>query len=234
MGVAFFLYATLKERRLNALKSDFIANVSHELKTPLSVVRMFAEMLLTERVASPEKQRQYLEMICRESERLSGLIENVLDFAALERGKQNYAPRGGRPGGDRGARRWRPCASGSSSVEVRVHLPERRCRACSVDAQAVLLAVINLLDNAVKYGEGTPIDVSVLVQRTRALCIRCAIAGRAFPATRCGACSIASIACAGRASRCAARASACRWSSTSPTPTAGAPGPRTRPTAAPS
>ena len=48
--MAFFLFASLQERRLNALKSDFIANVSHELKTPLSVVRMFGEMLLTDRV----------------------------------------------------------------------------------------------------------------------------------------------------------------------------------------
>src|SRR5581483_9746856 len=63
---------------------------SHELKTPLSLIRMFGEMLSTERVANDAKRRQYLEIIVRESERLTGLIENVLDFAKLERGKPAY------------------------------------------------------------------------------------------------------------------------------------------------
>jgi two-component system phosphate regulon sensor histidine kinase PhoR len=163
LGVAFFVYATLKERRLNALKSDFIANVSHELKTPLSVVRMFGELLLTGRVASPERQRQYIETICRESERLSGLIENVLDFAALERGKQRYA----RQAADlseivaRGVETVRQRLEGG---EIHLSAPQPGPHV-SIDVQAVLLAVINLLDNAVKYGEGSAIHV--LVEHTR-------------------------------------------------------------------
>jgi two-component system, OmpR family, phosphate regulon sensor histidine kinase PhoR len=166
LGVAFFIYATLKERRLNALKSDFIANVSHELKTPLSVVRMFGEMLLTGRVASPDRQRQYIETICRESERLSGLIENVLDFAALERGKQNYA----REAADFSE----IVARGVETVRLRLEGVEMRLSAPQpgplvfVDAQAVLLAVINLLDNAIKYGEGSPVDVQIQVARGEA------------------------------------------------------------------
>src|SRR4051812_36035240 len=120
-------------------------------------------MLMTERVTSPQKQRQYLEMIGRESERLSSLIENVLDFAALERGKQTYA----REEADlaeivqRGVETVRPRLE---HVELRVNLPDA-VPSVSVDPQAVLLAVINLIDNAVKYGEGSPIDVSLLVQR---------------------------------------------------------------------
>jgi two-component system phosphate regulon sensor histidine kinase PhoR len=161
-SVVFFLYASLQERRLNALKSDFVANVSHELKTPLSVVRMFSELLITGRVSSAQKQRQYLEMISRESERLSALIENVLDFAALERGKQTYA----REEADlteivqRGVETVRPRLEGG---ELRVQVPDP-VPTVSVDPQAVLLAVINLIDNAVKYGEGSPIDVAVLVK----------------------------------------------------------------------
>jgi two-component system phosphate regulon sensor histidine kinase PhoR len=161
IAVAFILYAADKERRLARLKSDFIANVSHELKTPLSVIKMFGEMLLTKRVRDEAKQDEYLEIICSESERLSGLIENVLDFAALERGKRQYE--------------MRQCELGEVvaravetfhyrfervGTEVRVHRigdpPQAR-----VDDQALMLAVINLLDNAVKYGEGTPVDVTV-------------------------------------------------------------------------
>ena len=168
LGVAFFVYATLKERRLNALKSDFIANVSHELKTPLSVVRMFSEMLLTGRVSSVERQKQYIETICRESERLSALLENVLDFAALERGKQRYE---------------REAADLSELVARAVETVRLRLEGGAillstpqpgplvrVDVQAVLLAIINLLDNAIKYGEGTPIEVAVHAMK-REVCV---------------------------------------------------------------
>jgi two-component system phosphate regulon sensor histidine kinase PhoR len=164
VGVAFFLYGTIKERKLNALKSDFIANVSHELKTPLSVVRMFAEMLLTERVSSPEKRQKYLEMICREAERLSGLIENVLDFAALERGKQTYEPVAADLA-DIVSRAVETLRHRLEQIEVRLHLPTQKLPLVLADEQAVLLAVINLLDNAVKYGEGTPIDVALTLKR---------------------------------------------------------------------
>ena len=160
-GVVFFVYAAEKERRLNELKSEFIANVSHELKTPLSVVRMFGEMLLTKRVKSPEKQQEYLEIICRESERLTALIENVLDFAALERGKVRYELLE-RDLGEVVSRaietfRYRIEKEG---IEVRL---ERRGELppVALDEQAILLAVINLLDNAVKYGEGSAVEVSL-------------------------------------------------------------------------
>ena len=160
IAVAFLLYAADKERRLARLKSDFIANVSHELKTPLSVIRMFGEMLLTKRVRDEAKKEQYLEIICTESERLSGLIENVLDFAALERGKRKYEMqetdlaeivmravdtlhyRFERQGG---------------AVQVHNHGEEATAW---VDPQAILLALINLLDNALKYGGAAPVEVS--------------------------------------------------------------------------
>jgi two-component system phosphate regulon sensor histidine kinase PhoR len=161
IAVAFILYAADKERRLARLKSDFIANVSHELKTPLSVIKMFGEMLLTKRVRDEAKHDEYLEIICSESERLSGLIENVLDFAALERGKRKYA--------------MRQCelhALVSRAVETFHYRFEREGAEVHVqhigepphalvDEQAITLAVINLLDNAVKYGGGTPVEVSV-------------------------------------------------------------------------
>ena len=161
LGIAFLLYAASKERRLNEMKSEFIANVSHELKTPLSVVRMFGEMLLTERVRTPEKQKQYLEIICRESERLSGLIENVLDFAALERGKQkfDFHERDIGPVLQQAidAFRYRLEEDGNRvTLELAPDLPM-----VAIDEQSIVLALVNLLDNAVKYGGGTAIEVSV-------------------------------------------------------------------------
>ena len=160
LGLGFLLYGATKESRLNALRSEFIANVSHELKTPLSVVRMFSEMLLTERVRDEKKKRQYLETILRESERLSALIENVLDFSAIERGKEAYDFREGDLS-DVVARavdtyRSRLEAGSSIQVETRGVIPPAR-----FDEQALLLALLNLIDNAVKYGGGTPVEVTI-------------------------------------------------------------------------
>jgi two-component system phosphate regulon sensor histidine kinase PhoR len=161
VAVGFILYAADKERRVAELKSDFIATVSHELKTPLSVIRMFGEMLVTKRVVDAGKQQEYLEIICSESERLSGLIENVLDFAALERGKRRYEMHScdlaeiAQRAID--TLRYRFEREGVSVRLVRVGDQPRGF----VDEQAILLVVMNLLDNAVKYGGHTPIEVTV-------------------------------------------------------------------------
>ena len=72
------------------LRNRFIANVSHELKTPLSLIRMYAETLYMRRVLEPEKQQEYFSVILREAERLSKLIENVLDFSRLRSGDEIY------------------------------------------------------------------------------------------------------------------------------------------------
>ena len=79
-----------RQLRLARQKTDFVSNVSHELKTPLTSIRMFAEMLAEGRVASPDKQRHFLNIITSETARLSRLINNVLDFARRERGEQQH------------------------------------------------------------------------------------------------------------------------------------------------
>ncbi len=153
-GVATILLAAEKERRISALKSEFVANVSHELKTPLALVRMFGEMLQSGRVTNEAKRQEYLDIIVHESERLSNLIENVLDFARVERGRQAYEFAEGDVG-EAVARaanvyRYRAEREGVElSVEVASGLPRAR-----IDERAIQLAVINLLDNAVKYAHG--------------------------------------------------------------------------------
>jgi two-component system phosphate regulon sensor histidine kinase PhoR len=155
------LRAAGKERRLAALKSEFVANVSHELKTPLASIRMFGEMLLTGRVASEAKRTEYLQIIVRESERLTNLLDTVLDFAKVEKGKAAYTFADG---------------DVSEAVARAVELLEHRAERQGVqfatdlqvspavfDARAVELAVINLVDNALKYAKGTKeIRISVI------------------------------------------------------------------------
>jgi two-component system phosphate regulon sensor histidine kinase PhoR len=150
-GVVFLGFAARNERRLNGLKSDFIATVSHELKTPLSLIRMFGEMLASDRQLPDERRRQYLQIIVRESERLTALIENVLDFARVERGKAAYDFRANnlrevimRAVDFSRARmdRERPALL----VELPESVPDSL-----LDEQALQLLLFNLLDNAMKY-----------------------------------------------------------------------------------
>jgi signal transduction histidine kinase len=92
-AIAFGGWAVFADaRRQMALaqkKTDFVSNVSHELKTPLTSIRMFAEMMQSEN-ATEEKRPQYLRIIVAEAERLTRLINNVLDFARLERKQKRY------------------------------------------------------------------------------------------------------------------------------------------------
>jgi two-component system phosphate regulon sensor histidine kinase PhoR len=161
-GITIVVIASTKERRLAALKSDFAANVSHELKTPLSLIRMFGELLLADRISSDDKRRQYMQIIVSESERLTALIENVLDFAKVERGKAAYEFAPGMLGEvvARAAdvHRYRADREG---IEVAVTIADRLPLAM-IDARAIELAVLNLLDNAFKYAkEGGRVDVDV-------------------------------------------------------------------------
>jgi signal transduction histidine kinase len=79
-----------RQLRLARQKTDFVSNVSHELKTPLTSIRMFTEMLAEDRVQDDSKRRHFLGIITAETARLTRLINNVLDFARLERGEKKY------------------------------------------------------------------------------------------------------------------------------------------------
>jgi signal transduction histidine kinase len=79
-----------KEMALARLKSDFVSNVSHELRTPLSLIRLYAETLEMGRLNNPEKYQEYYQIIRKESERLTALINNILDFSRIEAGRKEY------------------------------------------------------------------------------------------------------------------------------------------------
>ncbi len=155
LGVATILLAAERETRISALKSEFVANVSHELKTPLALIRMFGEMLQSGRVATDDKRQQYLDIIVGESERLSALIENVLDFARVERGRQAYdfGPADVGESVARAVTVYRHQAE-RDGVEVTVEF-EGDLHHPRVDSRAIQLAVINLIDNALKYASGS-------------------------------------------------------------------------------
>lgn len=90
IGVALTLRAAAREMKLAQAKSTFVSNVSHELKTPLALIRLFAETLELGRVKNAEKTREYYRIINQESRRLTRLINNILDFARIEEGRREY------------------------------------------------------------------------------------------------------------------------------------------------
>lgn len=157
LGLGVIVVAVSRERKLALAQSDFVANVSHELKTPLALVRMFSELLLLGR-AAPEKQRQYLEIIVSESERLSALIDNVLDFARVERGTAAFEFREANlvetVGRAVEVQRGRAERQGVTiTTEIEEGLGDSPLAV--IDERAIEIAVINLIDNALKYAPGT-------------------------------------------------------------------------------
>ena len=150
-----------RESEMARLKSDFVANVSHDLKTPLSLIRMFAETLELNRVADEASRREYYAVITRESERLTRLIDNVLDFSRIEGGRQRYdiGPGSVEPLIHEVLEAFRyPLAQQGFKVDVEIapDLPD-----VPLDAPAVKQALANLVDNAIKYsGERRRLRVS--------------------------------------------------------------------------
>jgi signal transduction histidine kinase len=149
-----------RESEIARLKSDFVANVSHDLKTPLSLIRMFAETLEMDRVPDDQRRREYYAVLTRESERLSRLIDNVLDFSRIESGRQRYemAPGSVEPVVHEVLESFRhPLEQQGFKVDVSVapDLPD-----VSLDAEAMKQALANLVDNAMKYsGDGRRITM---------------------------------------------------------------------------
>jgi signal transduction histidine kinase len=89
-GIILVLRDMSRERRIAQLGSDFVSNVTHELKTPLTSIRMFAETMHLGRIKKKNEQQEYLSIIVNETERLTRLINNVLDFSKIEKNKKEY------------------------------------------------------------------------------------------------------------------------------------------------
>lgn len=182
LGMLVLLVAVRKEAHANRLKSEFISNVTHELKTPLSLIRMFGELLSLGRSTDSTTTREYAEIIMRESDRLARLIDNVLDFARIERGKVAYDFQAGNLTTvvERGVDLCRYRAGQkdvSLTLEIEPNLPDTL-----LDENAMTLVVLNLLENAFKYGASQGGDIFVgLGQDGRELRLTVADKGPGIP-----------------------------------------------------
>ena len=152
-GLAATYRLVRRETETARLKAEFVANVSHDLKTPLSLIRVFGETLEMGRVSDDTTRQEYYRVITRESERLSRLIENVLDFSRIEGGRRTYdlVPVSVEPlVRDTVESFAYVLARQGFKVDVAIPpgLPE-----VPMDADAVGQALGNLIDNAIKYSE---------------------------------------------------------------------------------
>ncbi len=139
------------QMRSTRLKNDLLANVSHELKTPLASMRLLVDTLLEGPALEPEQVHEYLELIAQENSRLAHLVENFLSFSSFERGKQTFERR--KITADSVVR------AATAAMGERFNAP--RCRleievapglpGIDADPDAMVTVILNLLDNAYKY-----------------------------------------------------------------------------------
>ncbi len=166
LGGAATFRSVARSLELARMKQDFVSNVTHELKTPLTSIRMYAETLSLGRAKDEEKKKEYLEHIIKESERLQRLVDDVLDFARIGEGKKPYVL----AEGDVTEVTLEAIDLFRHSAKVRgfelyLDLPKLGALPpVDLDKDALVRSVLNLLSNAVKYSPDSDY-VAVAVQR---------------------------------------------------------------------
>lgn len=180
LGAVFLAAYSRHEVRDAERKATFVTQVSHELRTPLTSIRMFADMLGASELPS-EKRLKFAGSISRESERLSGLIERLLTFAALEKGRHAVAIAPVDVAALlRETLEEMDATLRSAGMEVEPEIPAGQLMA-STDRSTVKQALLNLLDNALKYArDGRVIRIALTGDADR-VCVRVADCGPGIP-----------------------------------------------------
>jgi len=164
-GLALTIRTVTHELELSKMKSDFVSTISHEFKSPLSSIRQLAEMLQSGRVPSENRRQEYYDVLVEQSERLSLLIDNILDFAKLEEGRKKFD---------------------FQIIDISLLLKEivsviqdqvrhkdfviqleieKPLPAIKADRESITQAITNLIDNAIKYsGEARNIIIRSFVE----------------------------------------------------------------------
>jgi signal transduction histidine kinase len=162
LGLASLWRNATTQIKLAQKKDDFISAVSHELRTPLTSIRMYSEMLEKNWVKSQDKAVEYYKNMRQESERLSRLIENVLDFSRIQKGRKKYTFNAGDMNKcDADVVEMMEPYAAQKGFSIKTELG--RFEQSTFDSDAVTQIVVNLLDNAIKYARNTE-DKTIMVR----------------------------------------------------------------------
>lgn len=149
---AILIYRSLRQQmKLAQLKSEFVSNVSHEIRTPLAIINMYSETLEMDRIKDEEKKKEYYKVINSEANRLSGIVNKILNFSKIESGKRGY--------------KFEETDLNMLLKQIldqySHHLKQKdfKCELMLtdnlpnvlIDKEAITDAIINLIDNAIKY-----------------------------------------------------------------------------------
>ena len=162
----------LSQQRLTRMKNDFVATVTHELKTPLASMRLFVDTLLERRCRDEQQQREYLELIARENKRLSRLIDNFLTFSRMERNKRTFcfedvSPTSLATNATDAVRENYECGGCDLTLDIAENLPP-----IVADEDAMITVLLNLLDNACKYSDGDKRIELRVFEKPHAVCFQ--------------------------------------------------------------
>jgi two-component system phosphate regulon sensor histidine kinase PhoR len=151
LGALVVLNDVTRIRRLENVQREFVANVSHELKTPITAIQGFVETLLGSDAHRPEDARRFLEIVSRHTERLNSIIEDLLSLSRIEQEESSTLEREDADLGTIAASATQLCSARASGKDIVI---ENRCAApmpARVNTRLIEQALVNLLDNAVKF-----------------------------------------------------------------------------------
>ncbi|MFC1667920.1 ATP-binding protein [Chlamydiota bacterium] len=157
--LTIFIMFLIEKYKLKRLKDDFISSVSHEMKTPITSIKMFADTLLLDRIKDPRKKKEYLYTIIKQSDKLTDYINNILDFSRLESGqmmydfKEYYIVDTIQQIANNFSQHFH---DSEISVSISKQLKERLFY---IDINSFERAILNIMFNAYNYSHGKPIEI---------------------------------------------------------------------------
>jgi len=169
LGLILLVQDVKRERRMERLRADFVSNVTHELKTPLTAIHMFAESIFMGRAPSDTVLKKYSNIIVKESENLQRMINNILEFSRMENDKLKYETQ------DTNLSEivnstvdemnyWMEINKFNVTLEVQPNIDAR------VNSEGIKQALSNLISNAIKYsGEKKKLIIRLIKKETTAL-----------------------------------------------------------------
>lgn len=156
IGVLVILNDITQLRQIDIIRRDFVANVSHELKTPITSIKGFVETLIDGAMEDPEHGHKFLEIIARQADRLNAIIDDLLSLARIEQEKENSEielVESPLLSVVRAAAETCQGKAQAKNIMIEVHCPENLT--ASINAPLLEQALVNLLDNAVKYSNAS-------------------------------------------------------------------------------